>query len=124
MLFSAGFSSALEVSWHIGDRVVTESLTEPAAATPPEYSSVMEIGGVECKALGFAIREGGEVVEDLGYIFSGNREFWLVYVEPTAYVRGADGAVSYVYSDSELDAAMLGAESETLLPCFAIRWQA
>ena len=94
---------SIEVIWHLGDKTEKVVYNAPSVATPPAFSGTFEMGGLVYKAIGFSKNEGGEVVADLGYVSPYNKEFWLVYDAPTAYVLHAGGTKTYAYGDGELE---------------------
>jgi len=102
---------SVTVIWHIGDKTEQTVYTEPVPITPPEYNETVDIGGVMCKALGFAKSEGGDVVSELGYASPYNKEFWLVYIKPTVVLTSEGGSMKYGYSDADFESMMASSVS-------------
>lgn len=93
----------VEVSWHFGEKVITESYKVGEVIGAPEFDPVYEKDGVSYKATGFAKTENGEMTVDFGIASKYNNKFYVIFEASVACLTGADGGKIFAYSESELD---------------------
>ncbi len=111
-------SGDVEVKWHVGEKVITESYKVGEVIIAPEFEPVYEKDGISYKAIGFAKTENGDITLDFGIASKYNNEFYAVFAESVASLTSSDGNKVFAYSESELDelfASSVSGDTITLL---------